>query len=313
MNFDFKCPHCGAKYEATPEDMNRNFSCEVCGKNFVVQSVGGTQARPTPQTGSQRKVVIKPRRNAAKGKKVTTKPLRLAVSSRPPFTVLHEPIKPTSQTPRSQTKERETIFDTFAIAFEDAIVWLNQSFWPFVLDVYDAAVNWFRKSLWPYVLIVAIGLTVFRLHKVNHLRKGETSAICPICWFTDSEELVPSFIGTRKLVDVCARETTADKEYLYEYPEYSGDTLKISQVISSPKGVLVSHKDWQFDQDIFIEMGTRNLVDGDALPPMKVQYVGLFKFKTVLGAERRLRGFRVVSKYKLSPKGKTQPPDPEDY
>lgn len=31
-----QCPHCGAEYEASQQDMHRNFLCEVCGKDFVV-------------------------------------------------------------------------------------------------------------------------------------------------------------------------------------------------------------------------------------------------------------------------------------
>ena len=61
-----QCPHCGTKYEATQQDMNRRVLCEICGKNFVAgaksrkQSVGTTQVRTTTQTGSQRTTVSRP-------------------------------------------------------------------------------------------------------------------------------------------------------------------------------------------------------------------------------------------------------------
>ena len=213
MSFEAKCPYCGAKYEATEQDMNRNFSCEICGKDFVVQSVGGTQARPTPQTGSQGKVVIKPRRNTAKGRAVSIKPPQTAESSRPPFRVLHEPVTPLSQKLPSQTQERK-LFDVFVDVF---------------IDVYDAAVNWFRNSLWPCILIVAIVPTVFWLHYVNHLRKGEASAICPICWFTGSEEFkaVRQIRQKQKEIDAlkARRAELEGKEAKWDKDENGGSSL----------------------------------------------------------------------------------------
>ena len=186
----------------------------------------------------------------------------------------------TSQTPRSQTQKREALFDTA-----------------------DAAIAALNKFICLCIPAVAIGLIVYLVHNVNHRGKDDANAICPICWFTasgknESEESVPSFVGTRELEDLLTEETKPDEKYLYEY---TGDTLKINQVItSSPKGVLVSHKNWRFHQTIFIEMYTRDLVDGDALPPTRVQYVGIVTYKTILGAERSVRKFREVSKYNIS-------------
>ena len=165
-----QCPYCGTEYEATQQDMHRLVSCEICGKDFVVgttprkQSVGATQAKSTPQTGSQRKVVIKPkpRRNAAKGRAVSMKQPQTAASSKPPFRVLHEPVTPPNQKPPSQTQEREAFFDAF----------------------FDAAINRLKKHLiWP-LAIVTLGC-FWEYHNEKH-RSGRKSTMCPICWFKGS-------------------------------------------------------------------------------------------------------------------------------
>lgn len=113
----------------------------------------------------------------------------------------------------------------------------------------------------------------------------------------ESEEFVPSFVGIRKLEDLLKNKALPDEKYLYEY---SGDTLKIMQVVSSAKGVLAKYGNWRDDTIIFVEMDIRNLADEEYLPPITVQYNGIFKYKTVLKVERRVRRFKAVSKYKIS-------------
>ena len=108
----------------------------------------------------------------------------------------------------------------------------------------------------------------------------------------------PVFSEVRDLKDVVTRECDEiSNDCLYRH---SGWGLKIEQVIDG-KGVLVEHKDWrEHGQDIFIKMNTDDLVDGDPLPPVTVKYIGIYRYQTVSGAERSVRAFKVVKKYKIS-------------
>ena len=50
---NIQCPHCGAKYEATQQDMHRHFLCEVCGKDFVIGETSQVQSAGTMSVTSQ--------------------------------------------------------------------------------------------------------------------------------------------------------------------------------------------------------------------------------------------------------------------
>lgn len=263
-----QCPHCGTEYEATQQDMHRLVSCEICGKNFVAgttsrkQSVGVAQPRPTTQTGSQR-----------------------SAASRPNQMPHSHGEKPHGGNPHVGIGERDVV----PAATQERGSLLHKFLWKPLLSF---------KWIWPCLLVIVFTV---KEHNQNHRARGDRrarpSAICPICWYNESEMFVPSFIGTRQLEDVIIQNNIPDQKYLYEY---SGYALTIMQVVRSYGGVLVRHKDWRIDQNIFIEMDASNLVDNDDLPPMRVQYVGLFRFNTALGLERTVRKFKVVSKYKFS-------------
>ena len=160
------------------------------------------------------------------------------------------------------------------------------------------------------VLIMAI-LKLTAMNHKHHIKSGYNSSWCPCCMIrqqrsdTSRQNAEPVFSEVRDLEDVvipngdCIRNNC-----LYRY---SGCDLKIRQVITSiffPEynGVLVTHKeDWNC-QDIFIRMNTDNLVDGEPLPSVTVKYDGIFRFTSAAGAERSVRAFKVVKKYKIIPR-----------
>lgn len=117
---------------------------------------------------------------------------------------------------------------------------------------------------------------------------------------SDTEGLIeskPEFSDVRDLKDVVTRKSDQIRnDCLYIY---SGYGLKIKQVID--EGVLVGHEDWrENEQDIFIKMNTEDLVDEDSLPPVAVKYIGILRYKTVVGAKRSVRAFKIVKKYEIS-------------
>ena len=127
-------------------------------------------------------------------------------------------------------------------------------------------------------------------------------------------ESTPVFSEVRDLEAVVTRQyDRISNDCLYRYPYHlykihNKDGLEVSvynhdleiEQVFEGEGVLIKHKDWsEHGQDIFIAMNTDDLVDEDPLPPVMVQYAGIFRYKTVLGAERSVRAFKVVKKYKI--------------
>ena len=146
--------------------------------------------------------------------------------------------------------------------------------------------KWFKETA-KEVCIVA--MVILGIGIAYGLRNG-----CSTNASRSSTKVVPSFIGIRDLNDVF--ESIPDKDYLYEYSGYGG--LEIQQVInSSPRGVRVT-KRGTF-KSIFIKMDVGNLADDDPLPPIKVGYDGVRRYKTVLGGESTIRAFKAVSKFKI--------------
>lgn len=248
---------------------------ELCRRDYIPKArcMGGAQLRPTTQTGSKRSTASRPNQ------------MPHSHGEKPHVGNPHVGIGEGGGKPAAM-QERGSI--------------LREFLWKPLLS--------FK---WIWLCLLVIGFTV-KVHNQNHQVRGDRrargdrwampSAICPICWYYKSEMFVskmfvPSFIGTRQLEDVLRQHNMPDQKYLYEY---FGHALTIMQVASSHGGVLVKHKDWRIDQTIFIEMDSSNLVDDDDLPPIRVQYVGLFKYKAALGMERTVRKFKVISKYRFS-------------
>ena len=333
---DAKCPRCGSKYDIEPDEIGRRVKCEVCGNRFVIDvrcfrryivSLFSYSGR------IWRREYLKALAVVAVPVAVVAAMVVVGVIADPPadvgmawnlwfwptmtFCILAAPASIRRLHDISLSGKWYCVIAGIALIIPSfgimagfpSVLVIVVDFLTFLIlacipgtrgsNKYDGILRRPENldfHWWDWAILVLF--TLGAILRVGHIIKDYVESAGAYYSDTNRQPSIPVFSEVRDLKDVVTRECDEiSNDCLYRH---SGWGLKIEQVIDG-KGVLVEHKDWrEHGQDIFIKMNTDDLVDGDPLPPVTVKYIGIYRYQTVSGAERSVRAFKVVKKYKIS-------------